>query len=224
MGGSIQQINLESGRGWLRPDAAASVKRIDAQIGHALQITEAGRTWAQQNAHYQAYKRYLAGGPYAPIALSPDAPSIHQIGAAIDTDEGQRILSVLHDHGWRQTVYRGGKLVEPWHFEYSSSRDNHHGEEPDMALNSDTDYEAFKTMLQRALKFDVRPNGAGADWKLGPTVFESLAGAQNKGVTEDQVKAIADAVIKSIGKPTVTLDYTAIAKAVNDEAAKRLAS
>lgn len=42
-------------------------------------------------------------------------------------------------------------------------------------------------------------------------------------VTADQVKAIADAVVKAVGKPTVSLDYAAIAKAVNDDTAKRLA-
>jgi hypothetical protein len=116
---------LSAGRGWLTDEAAASIVRIDAALGHPMQITEAGRTWAQQNAHYQAYLRYLAGGAYAPIALSPDAPSIHQLGNAIDTDEGQKHVSLLAEHGWIRTVYRAGKLVEPWHFEYSTSRDHH---------------------------------------------------------------------------------------------------
>ncbi|WP_341945642.1 M23 family metallopeptidase [Microbacterium sp. LWH11-1.2] len=42
-------------------------------------------------------------------------------------------------------------------------------------------------------------------------------------ITPEQVKAIADAVVASVGKPTVSLDYAAIAKSVNDDAAKRLA-
>ena len=44
------------------------------------------------------------------------------------------------------------------------------------------------------------------------------------GVSDVQVKAIADAVVKQIGKPTVSLDYAAIAKAVNDDAARRMGS
>lgn len=44
------------------------------------------------------------------------------------------------------------------------------------------------------------------------------------GVSPDQVKTIADAVVKQIGAPTVELDYAAIADAVNDEAARRLVS
>jgi len=43
-------------------------------------------------------------------------------------------------------------------------------------------------------------------------------------VSDDQVKAIADAVAKQLGKPTITLDYAAIAKAVNDDAARRMTS
>jgi hypothetical protein len=55
--------------------------------------------------------------------LHPDTPSVHQIGLAIDTDE--QLVAILNDHGWYQTVYRNGRLVEPWHFEYQSWRDNH---------------------------------------------------------------------------------------------------
>ncbi len=113
-------VDLGAGRGWLTAPAAASIRRLDRQLGHPLQITEAGRTWLQQKAHWDTYQRNGR-----PIALHPDTPSIHQIGKAIDTDEGQRILAVMRDHGWVQTVYRNGKLVEPWHFEYSVFRDNH---------------------------------------------------------------------------------------------------
>lgn len=42
-------------------------------------------------------------------------------------------------------------------------------------------------------------------------------------VSDVQVKAIADSVAKQVGGPSVSLDYAAIAKAVNDDAAKRLA-
>lgn len=100
-------------------------------------------------------------------------------------------------------------------------------DEDDMPLNATTDYEAFKTMLQRALRFDVRPDGAGADWKLGPTLWERLGQvetAAKQTVTPEQVKEIAAAITKQIGTPTVGIDYAAIAKAVNDDFARRLAS
>ncbi|MCE5288071.1 MAG: hypothetical protein LLG14_02380, partial [Nocardiaceae bacterium] len=97
----------------------------------------------------------------------------------------------------------------------------------DMALDANADYEAVKTMLQRALKFDVRPNGAGADARLGRTIWEQLNGiekAASTPVTAEQVKVIADAVVAVIGQPTAAVDYALIAKTVNDEAARRLAS
>lgn len=121
----MQATDLGHGRGWLDAAAAASVRRVDHALGHPAQITEAGRTWARQNQHFQAYRRYLAGGPWAPIALDPDAPSIHQLGEAVDSDEWQEHVALLAEHGWVRTVYRGGKLVEPWHFEYFAHRDQH---------------------------------------------------------------------------------------------------
>lgn len=113
-------VDLGNGRGWLDGPAAASQFRIDAELGHPQQITEAGRTWDEQNDHYQHYQRYGS-----PIALSPDTPSLHQRGRAKDTDE--RLADVRHRHGWRLTVYRWVNgiwtLVEPWHEEYFQELD-----------------------------------------------------------------------------------------------------
>lgn len=111
--------DLGGGRGWLNDGPAASIKRIDAALGHRMQITEAGRTWAQQNAHYQRYLKYGS-----PIALRPGT-SLHEKGSAIDTNEGQNHIALLQSHGWRRTVYRNGKLVEPWHFEYFAGEDKY---------------------------------------------------------------------------------------------------
>lgn len=115
---------LSNGRGWLRSDAAASLARIDAEIGRPQQITEAGRTRAQQQAHWDHYQKYGS-----PIANRPGT-SLHESGLAIDTDE--RRTEVLNRHGWFHTVYRtvNGKrtLVEPWHYEYSAGRDRYIGQ------------------------------------------------------------------------------------------------
>ncbi|MDR6868440.1 hypothetical protein J2Y69_003056 [Microbacterium resistens] len=113
--------DLGHGRGWLNPEPAESIFRIDAQIGHPLQITDAGRTWDQQMEDYRAY---LAGtGAYA---LHPDTPSVHQLGEAADTDEGQDILPVMEEHGWVRTALA---REEWWHFEYLRARDRHYGEQ-----------------------------------------------------------------------------------------------
>jgi hypothetical protein len=125
-----ETVDLGGGRGWLDRPAAESIFRIDRQIGHLLQITDAGRTWGQQNIEFQHYLRYGS-----PIALDPDAPSIHQKGNAIDTNEGQDIIGVLEDHGWRRTVYRWVNgvwtLIESWHFEHFTELDNHLNETGD---------------------------------------------------------------------------------------------
>ncbi|MEV8167329.1 hypothetical protein AB0O70_05335 [Microbacterium paraoxydans] len=127
MGGSKyprSKVDLGGGRGWLTKEAAASIFRIDRAIGHRLQITEAGRSFFQQDQHWQKYRR-----DGWPIAINPrnDPPSVHQIGDAIDSDEAQRFVALMAEHGWIRTVYRwvGGvwTLVERWHFEYFPSRD-----------------------------------------------------------------------------------------------------
>lgn len=117
-----KQVALGGGRGWLDAAAAASIKRIDAAIGHMLQITEAGRSFFTQEKHWL---KYLRDG--YPIALNPNTPSEHQKGKAIDSDEAQRFIALMEEHGWFRTVYRwvNGKwtLVERWHFEYFIDRD-----------------------------------------------------------------------------------------------------
>lgn len=122
MGGTLTKVDIGHGRGWLEAEAAKSQARIDRALGHPQQITEAGRSWEQQDEHWQHYLKYGS-----PIALHPDTPSVHQLGRAKDTDE--RDVALMNDHGWYQTVYRSinGRrtLVEPWHFEYFPERDNH---------------------------------------------------------------------------------------------------
>lgn len=114
-------VDLSNGRGWINPGPAASIARIDKALGRPLHITEAGRSFAQQEAFYNAW---LNGtGNYA---LSPYAPSIHQVGAAIDTGDWGQYTWLLNEHGWFQTVFWGdGSLREGWHFEYDASRDQH---------------------------------------------------------------------------------------------------
>jgi len=85
----------------------------------------------------------------------------------------------------------------------------------DMALDANADYEAFKTMLFRALKWDVRANGAGADWKLGPTIWEALNAADDSadiakvqtaisGVNSEIVKV--NAAISGLVTPDIEID------------------
>lgn len=218
-----EQIDLGSGRGWLNRPAAASIRRIDRQIGHPLQITEAGRDWAQQNKHYQHYLRYGS-----PIALSPDAPSLHQRGNAADSNEAQRIHAVMEDHGWRRTVYRyvNGKwtLVEPWHYEYFPQYDNHINEgENDMGTldNTEANYQVLGQMMHRAFLFDLRPKGFGPDWRLGPTIYESLAAADDSADISKVSAAVGgiggevakvNVKLAGLASPDLNIDVAKLAK------------
>lgn len=120
-----QTVPLSGSRGRLRPAAAASVARIDAALGRPLDINSAWRDPKQQDRLHAAYVRDPA---HNPLAL-PSTQSIHCRGTALDTDDHTpAMVRLLGEHGWQQTVYRNGKLVEPWHFEYDPTRDRHRGD------------------------------------------------------------------------------------------------
>jgi hypothetical protein len=52
-------------------------------------------------------------------------------------------------------------------------------DEDDMPLDANNDYAAFSNMLQRALRFDTRPEGNGASSEFGPTIWERLNGLES---------------------------------------------
>lgn len=121
----MDQVDLGHGRGWLAREHAESIWRIDAELGHPMQITEAGRSHEKADANYAAYLAYLNGaGPWAPIAL-PGDQSVHCLGGAIDSDEAQQHLELMKRHGWIRTVIRNGVIVEVWHFERFRDHDQH---------------------------------------------------------------------------------------------------
>lgn len=66
----------------------------------------------------------------------------------------------------------------------------------DVALDAERDYPALLTMLQRAFTFDLRPKGAGADWQLGPTIYETLGMLLSKSVADVDEDALAEALAK----------------------------
>lgn len=143
--------DIGHGRGWLNADAAASLRRVDAQIGHPLQVTDAGRTWEQQA---ELRRLYEAGrGSFA--ALPGESP--HEAGNAIDTNE--RLVEILHDHGWRRPL-----AFEPWHFVYWPNLDNHINESGAQASAqvAPEEDEMFKLYF---ITDDVDGNG-GSGWIL----------------------------------------------------------
>ena len=173
----MQVTQLSDGRGWLNAPAAASLGRVDRAIGHPLQITEAGRSKAEQRAHYDRYMRYLRGGPWAPLAAAPGS-SPHEFGNAIDTNE--RLVSLLAGHGWSRPL-----KSEPWHFVYNPNNDRHRfdpapaGQEED-DMFTEEDRKLLNTLAARMNdsvlpNIDViKPNIAGTIERLDESVLPTL--------------------------------------------------
>ena len=171
-------VALSHGRGWLNAAAAASLGRVDRAIGHPLQITEAGRSRAGQQAHWDRYVRYLNGGPWAPLAAKPGT-SPHEFGNAIDTNE--RLVALLAGHGWSRPL-----KSEPWHFVYNPNNDKHRydpapaGEEEDDDMFTDRDRANLDKLAARMddsvlPNFDViKPQVFGITERLDESVLPTL--------------------------------------------------
>lgn len=124
------QIDLGHGRGWAAPDAAASIIRIDAQLGHPVQITEAGRTHERQSELRANWEAGVPGYYFALPPEPPEGPSVHQSGEAVDSDEHD---APWEENGWVQTALKRG---ERWHREYRAARDKHYDANQTAALTA----------------------------------------------------------------------------------------
>lgn len=223
-------VDLGHGRGWLDQPAAASLLRVDRQIGHPLQITDAGRTYEEQ-----AYLRWLYEIGQGSFAAKP-GESPHEFGNAIDTNE--RLVDILHDHGWRRPL-----SDEPWHFVYWPNLDNHINEEAPLPIAKDAEMYVISSANRQAHLVgpgwarqlnDEESINIGAiaskatvvnDRQFDLCLSVATSGTfYGTGVSDSQVKAIADQIVKEIGTTSVELDYAKIAKAVNDDVSKRMSS
>lgn len=100
---------------WLSPPAAAAYLRMRA-AGCPRAITDAGRTYREQEILYRMYLR----GQLRATAARPGT-SKHESGRALDLPEPARswVRSNGAAFGWiKDTVRR-----EPWHFEYIAAMD-----------------------------------------------------------------------------------------------------
>lgn len=122
----MRVTDIGYGRGWLDAPAAASIRRIDRQLGRPADINDAGRSAAQADENYRRWVAYRNGGPWAPYAL-PASKSVHCKGLAADSDDWYtaRFAAVWRDNGWRQTARYNDDRDEPWHGEYFAHLDNH---------------------------------------------------------------------------------------------------
>lgn len=121
---------------WLRPgvgyapDAAASMRRLEADLGRPHDCNSSFRDPVKQLGMFNAWNAYAAGrGPKPPHsrAIHPDK-SKHCQGLADDSDDWVTpgYIELAAEHGWIRTA--ASDPTERHHFEYQSWRDQHRNE------------------------------------------------------------------------------------------------
>lgn len=170
--GGLVKVDIGHGRGWLAPEPAASLARIDAQLGRLADINEAGRSPERADENHRKWLAYKNGtGPWAPYALPADE-SVHCWGYASDSDDwyNAAAAAVWRENGWRQTARYDDDRDEPWHGEYSKDNDKNYGKEIDMPLN-----DADKKWLRETIGWERKSavNGLGFGDMLRVT-FDSI--------------------------------------------------
>lgn len=118
---------------WLRPDAAASYRRMIADGMPAGGIASAGRTLAQQTVLWLAWRARRGNRAARP------GTSRHETGCALDITRGTpaQVWASAGGDPWRVTpggsiranAYGWFRTVpdEPWHFSYDPTRDRRKG-------------------------------------------------------------------------------------------------
>jgi len=185
------------GGGFQLEQGAALSRLRSLAAGCPWGITAAYRTSARQAELYQGYLANLPGYNFA----LPPGTSKHELGLAVDVKPSTATWLVTHgaEYGWRRT-----NPSEWWHFEYFINEDTHANEGDDM---QPVEVWAYK-------------NGTGA-----PDAFQIV---NNAAAYAAQANAKADRILAALAKiPAASttapvIDYAKLAKAVNDDAARRM--
>lgn len=217
----MDTLDLGGGH-WLRADAARSLMRCwDA--GCPKGITDAGRTPAEQQARYDAYK--AGTGNFAWPPTSPNAN--HVGGLAVDLPlagrtwmrahgaGGTRLKPIFNEWGW------SGVENELWHYNYDPKHDKHL--EDDVALSNEDIAKivnAINTSTPRGYEHSglareaASMSGYGEDTPPQHSFTPLYAQATLKA---------ANAILKAVKALSVgQIDYAKLANAVNDDAAARM--
>lgn len=101
--------------------------RILKESGIVIVATEGTRSWERQNHLYQGYIQGLIDpttGKRYNAAWSPNKPSIHQVGNAVDVGSGVGFVNTAAAKIFRKyaAAYGFHETIagEPWHFEFSN--------------------------------------------------------------------------------------------------------
>lgn len=105
-------VTIRAGLSLDRP-AAESWVRMERAKGSQLDVNRSTVSRVEQFKFYNAYRAYLNGGPWAPLALHPDESwHCEPRARAVDTDDDKWIRD-HPEHGWRFVV-----RSEKWHAQY----------------------------------------------------------------------------------------------------------
>lgn len=129
MGGAPAIEWIRPGVGYV-PEAAASMRRLEARLGRPHDCNSSYRDYAKQLSMYYAWEAYANGtGPYPghSRAIHPDY-SMHCRGLADDSDDWTTpgYIELAAEYGWIRTA--ANDPTERHHFEYQRWRDQHYGE------------------------------------------------------------------------------------------------
>mgnify|MGYP007112210180 CR=1 FL=1 len=211
--GGLVKVDLGHGRGWAAPTAAASIRRIDRDLGRPADINEAGRSPEKADDNYRKWLAYKNGtGPWAPYAL-PASRSVHCWGNAADSDDwyNAAAAAVWRDHGWRQTARYNDDRDEPWHGEHFPNLDNHRNEPAPAGMEDDMFSDNDRKLLQRI-------DAANRNGKKG----SHSDGTNTARLKRVEAKLAAqDAAIEKLATMSGA-DPKAILKAVQDGVAKAM--
>jgi hypothetical protein len=210
----------------LAPQVAAFREAFEARFGKPLVITDAYRTYDEQVA-LKALK-----GPYA----ATPGTSKHGWGTALDLGSGVQASFTSPEHLWmRANGYRYGVTHptwahnhnpadgqdEPWHVELTFVPASSYAPTPeaDMPLTQ-ADLEAIDRIVVDRMNQIL--NQREADGVLTQTDKEAV----DKLIIDRTAQALGplSAAVGALRVGGVTLDYAALAKAVNDDAARRMSS
>lgn len=216
---TIGKKRLSGKDAWLYAAPAASYRRMLEDGCPTGGITDAGRTYEEQKALYDAYKR----GELVATAAKPGT-SKHETGRALDLAEPARAWVRSHGakYGWMRDRVRN----EPWHFEYELDRDTQIGRTPKLPepLKPTTPQEDTLSAAE------VNEIKAHIDAKLGG-VTDSLSSNPDRLIhfneSQSRLLTIARrteaAVVALAGNPDVDIDEASLAAALGPIVAQHLA-
>lgn len=151
------------------------------------------------------------------VGVGQRVSSGDRLGRNASMDEDHGFIDGVHDHVTITDRFDGawatwlGEYDPLPYMEAAYQRAREGANDMGTLDNTEENYQTFMRWLQRAFKFDVRTDGAGPDWRLGPTVFELLRAADDSGDVAGVKGAVSAIAVKMTDE-----DRAAIAKSVSD--------